>query len=612
MKQLFSKVVKRLKSMFFVSVAREENLMEGSIDFTHNKEISENEALDFASEKSQLEIPQMKTSFGSVVKSISRLLLKYRVVSACGIAAIIVAIALGISVNRGINMDSINDFNYLTNSSDFIKDDFNSLNYTDSDEGFGWGSGSSQSIHAGYIVPLEPMATEPIVPSPNLEVIETEAPLVAVRGEHNDIIPEVQKTLMDLWYMDNDEPTDYFGSITEAAIRAFQRRNELEVTGELDVVTYNMLMSSSAKVYMTTLGDEGSDVEYIKQRLYELGYLEQSYFEKNEADIFDEVTYSAVIEFQIANNLDVDGKVGRETKEALYSTEVVGKMLKRGDRGEDIEIYQTRLKELGYLTTEPDGVYGKDTEMAVKRFQEQNSLIADGYLGPTTRELLMDEDARSNSLVYGMNGSDVLNVQCRLYELNYLRAKDITSYFTSITEKAVKAFQKNNGLVVDGKVGKITMNKLFSDDPVRSDNPVSPGNGGGGGDNGGGEEDEETRIDRFIRIARSKVGSRYVRGGKGPNVFDCSGFVYWCLNQAGISQGYMTSHMWANTTRYERNNDIDDVRRGDVIVYEGHVAIALGNWMMIDASQSKGKVVIRSFNSNYWHEVFICSFRIFR
>lgn len=49
---------------------------------------------------------------------------------------------------------------------------------------------------------------------------------------------------------------------------------------------------------------------------------------------------------------------------------------------------------MGYLTTEPDGTYGNDTVAVVKRFQERNGLIPDGYLGPKTKKLLLSGDAR--------------------------------------------------------------------------------------------------------------------------------------------------------------------------------------------------------------------------
>lgn len=457
----------------------------------------------------------------------------------------------------------------------------------------------------------------------------TPQPDVVLRGEHSELIPEVQAKLMELWYMDQDEPTDYFGSITEGAIKAFQRRNDLEVTGRLDTETYDRIMDVNARVYMTVCGDEGEDVVEVQTRLFELGYLVDY-----ESGVFGDTTEQAVKDFQKANKLDVDGKVGKMTKEALYSPDAIGKGYAIGDVGDEIKQYQQRLQALGYLTTDPDGIFGKDTQIAVKRFQSQNDLIEDGYLGPTTRKKLMDGEAVGNSLHYGMQGSDVQNVQQRLYALNYLRAKDINGYFTSVTEKAVKLFQKNCGIQQDGKVGKYTMTRLFSDDAPRSSSPVSSSgnsggssgnnggsgnnsggtgnNGGGSGNNGGSDSDVQSRIQRFIRVANNKVGSRYVRGGKGPNVFDCSGFVYWCLNQAGVNQSYMTSSMWAHCTKYQRNNNFNNIKRGDVIVFQGHVAISLGNGMMIDASQSKGQVVIRSNQSSYWRNVFICSYRIFR
>ena len=75
-------------------------------------------------------------------------------------------------------------------------------------------------------------------------------------------------------------------------------------------------------------------------------------------------------------------------------------------------------------------------------------------------------------------------------------------------------------------------------------------------------------------------------GAKGPNTFDCSGFVYWALNKAGVSQGYMTSSGWGSCTKYEREYDFNSLKRGDVVVFSGHVGIYLGGGSMIDASSA--------------------------
>lgn len=87
------------------------------------------------------------------------------------------------------------------------------------------------------------------------------------------------------------------------------------------------------------IGDSGQDVVAVKQRLYELGYVD------TEDGGFDEAMEAGVKEFQAANNLSVDGKVGRNTKEALYNPECVPKAFNIGDSGDNILLYQNRLQK---------------------------------------------------------------------------------------------------------------------------------------------------------------------------------------------------------------------------------------------------------------------------
>lgn len=441
-----------------------------------------------------------------------------------------------------------------------------------------------------------PMAS---IVNPELLAEINEAIVIVPYGSRDSKIEAVQSKLMELWYMDYDEPTDYLGKNTSDALTAFQRSNDLKVTGELNAATYVALFGPEAKMYVCSVGDSGSDVLELQDRLYELGYLEKT------TGLFNEETEKAVIQFQKANGLHADGKVGRITKEQLYNPDAKPNVLSLSSHGDIVLKCQEKLKELGYLTTDADGVFGDDTQMAVRRFQAQNELIVDGYLGPTTRKILLSDEAKGNALSYGMKGTDVQNVQKRLAKLNYLQSKYISGYYTDITERAVRLFQKNNSLHIDGKVGRNTMNRLFDDGAIRAKQPVKPGSGGGGGGGSG------SRVERFIKIAKGRLGCPYVRGAKGPNAFDCSGLVYWCMNQAGIAQPYLTSYMWRTYNRYPRNTNINKIRRGDVIVYYGHVAIALGNWWMIDASHSKGRVVQRGFNSNWFRRNFICSYHIF-
>lgn len=55
-----------------------------------------------------------------------------------------------------------------------------------------------------------------------------------------------------------------------------------------------------------------------------------------------------------------------------------------GSRGEEVRQIQTKLKELGYLQGNVDGIYGNQTKQAVTAFQRDHGLSADGIAGEKT------------------------------------------------------------------------------------------------------------------------------------------------------------------------------------------------------------------------------------
>lgn len=60
----------------------------------------------------------------------------------------------------------------------------------------------------------------------------------------------------------------------------------------------------------------------------------------------------------------------------------------KGDTKANVKIVQTRLKELGYYTYTVDGIFGSRTRTAVKKFQRDRGLIADGIVGARTEKAL--------------------------------------------------------------------------------------------------------------------------------------------------------------------------------------------------------------------------------
>ncbi|MEZ4358391.1 MAG: peptidoglycan-binding protein [Eubacteriales bacterium] len=430
-----------------------------------------------------------------------------------------------------------------------------------------------------------------------LSVIST-----AVEIDREDIKPgitspyvaELQEKLMELGYMEPDEPTEYYGPVTKQSVILFQREHDLTMDGCAGEKTWEILLSGNAKPYTVSIGDQGTDVSELQSRLRELGYMDTV------NGNFGTETETAVKNFQEKNGLSADGKIGEQTREALYSENAKAYSISYGEESELVKTYQQRLKTLGYLTTTPDGKFGEDTVEAVKNFQSDNGLIADGYIGPTTKELLMSDNAEANVLKLGDRGDTVTKVQKKLNSLSYLSSKNVTGYYGSITESAVKAFQKRNSLSADGKVGAKTMTALFSGSAKKASS----------GSSSSAASADTSKVNQLISIAKSKLNCRYVWGAKGPSTFDCSGYVYWCLNQIGLRQGYLTSYGWRSVSKYPKITSFSSIKAGDIIVFNGHVGLAIGGGKMINASSSKGKVVISSLGQTYWKTHFICAYRV--
>lgn len=67
--------------------------------------------------------------------------------------------------------------------------------------------------------------------------------------------------------------------------------------------------------------------------------------------------------------------------------------LRKGDEGPDVETLQLALTELGYLNGAADGNFGTGTQTAVKNFQKDEGLDADGIAGKLTLEALYSKSS---------------------------------------------------------------------------------------------------------------------------------------------------------------------------------------------------------------------------
>src|SRR5437773_767465 len=75
--------------------------------------------------------------------------------------------------------------------------------------------------------------------------------------------------------------------------------------------------------------------------------------------------------------------------------------LKRGTKGSDVVTLQRVLAMKGYALGPADGVFGRLTKRAVKKFQRRRGLAADGKVGPLTTAALAQTWKRRTATLYG-------------------------------------------------------------------------------------------------------------------------------------------------------------------------------------------------------------------
>lgn len=74
-------------------------------------------------------------------------------------------------------------------------------------------------------------------------------------------------------------------------------------------------------------------------------------------------------------------------------------MLKIGSSGDAVRTLQQNLNIHGYKSGAVDGIFGKNTEAAVKRLQEKHKLEVDGIVGPDTNEVIYQLNKKSSTII---------------------------------------------------------------------------------------------------------------------------------------------------------------------------------------------------------------------
>jgi peptidoglycan hydrolase-like protein with peptidoglycan-binding domain len=153
----------------------------------------------------------------------------------------------------------------------------------------------------------------------------------------------------------------------------------------------------------------------------------------------------------------MSGKIPRN-----YSVDCSNGIFQLKDRGDCVNEIQKHLIRHGATIT-ADGNFGPNTKGAVEAFQEKNSLTVDGIVGGQSwaklKEAVYAPAAKNEqsrpTLKVGVTHKSVVSLRVWLDHLGYsVSTKE--SYFNGWLDTKVKEFQKSEGLVSDGIVGKNT------------------------------------------------------------------------------------------------------------------------------------------------------------
>ena len=310
------------------------------------------------------------------------------------------------------------------------------------------------------------------------------------RAEEVDLL-EVDHKLYELGYRDG-ACNGVLDEVTVNALRNFQIANGLEVTGEADAATVELLLGGEAvseREYLESFaqsytesaalasGAQGEAVSRLQQALKSLGY-----FTGSCDGAFGEATGAAVCRFQLANGLNETGVADGAVFLRLYGGEGVAweDFLKNscavaGDSGDRVRTLQLWLKRKGYFRGACTGRYGEGTQQAVKRFQSDNDLESSGDLDlETCRALYTNVTALmedNQSVRLGDAGPEAEAVCRDLGALGY----PAHARFNMQSQLALMEFQLINDLKVTGVADGATRARLRAENARRMEGYVPEG-----------------------------------------------------------------------------------------------------------------------------------------
>ncbi|MDQ1038416.1 peptidoglycan hydrolase-like protein with peptidoglycan-binding domain [Streptomyces sp. V3I8] len=446
-------------------------------------------------------------------------------------------------------------------------------------------------VSAGIVLGAQPAAA---APAP-IKLTSASCPAEIVQGQTSGCVTELQNLLNahGAGLMVDGQ----FGAGTLYAVREYQAATAIAVDGRVGSATKSKLYatggSAPAPVNLNSAscpanivqGAKGGCVTELQRLLRHQGYA---------VDVdgdFGAGTASAVRSFQSSRSLTADGQVGAATKRALYDTDEspsTGLDLRssscpenivEGQSGGCVATLQSLLNGKGQ-SLDVDASFGPATLAAVKAFQSASGLTADGAVGPNTKTALyanigggggngapapvnLNSASCPNEIAQGQRSGCVTELQSLLNHHGADLAVD--GDFGALTDSAVRDFQAEKGLSVDGHAGPNTKAALYG----AVTPPSSPPPGGG--------------YSKILDVAEAEVGT--AEGSARANSYGsavglslstsnyawCATFTSWVAKQTGASS-YRNSYVsgWVKQARAGNYHlsVTTSPQPGDIVAYD--------------------------------------------
>lgn len=264
---------------------------------------------------------------------------------------------------------------------------------------------------------------------------------------------KLQEKLIQLGFLD-DVADGFYGAKTKAAVEMLERYvRELEqdvidaLPTQKPAVTVRPVVTAAPTetVQPTAKPTEAAALTVTLEPMATAEPTDEPTEEPTEEPTAEPVQDAALeIEPAYTPATPVDGVADAMLQAYLYSNDFKVTRGELSDSGDDVVRLQRRLRNLGYLHGEADGIYSGTTVRAVRIFQYYNGLEQTGTADVALQELLFSEDAKApdNSLLaQGSTGDEVKKLQKRLRELGFMTGS-VDGNFGAGTASGVKVLQQ--------------------------------------------------------------------------------------------------------------------------------------------------------------------------